>query len=89
MRNLIQELAAARAEVAHLEQQLERERAEQCRAARIVIGSGRERHVFPLGSNPAESRAIAADINRALFPSPGKLHKARRRGERALAECRA
>lgn len=52
---------------------------------RIVIGSGRRRHVFSLASTPAEQRRMAAELSRALFPSPGRLHQARRRGERALA----
>lgn len=49
------------------------------RVARITIGSGESRHVFTL------ERGGAADLTRLLFATPGRLHKARRRGERALA----
>lgn len=54
--------------------------------ARIVIGSGRHRHVFPLASTPADQRRIAAELSRALFPSPGSYHRANRRDARAGAK---
>ena len=82
---LIERLARAKADVARLERQLARERSGTNPAGRIIIGSGRERHVFPLATAPARQRSIAAELNGALFGTPGQMHKARRRAKRALA----
>lgn len=87
--NTMAEVRAARAELARLEALLRREQARaigRCnRVSRIVIGSGSGRHVFALDRDWGALHAAAADITRFLFPTPGRLHKARRRGERALA----
>jgi len=53
--------------------------------ARIVVGSGSSRTVVSTSRDRDERRSLGAAIKRHLFPSDGAYHKAKRRGQRALA----
>jgi hypothetical protein len=55
------------------------------RIARVVVGSGRDRFVYPLSTDLARRMTAGSRLNEFLFPSPGSYHKAKRRGARALA----
>lgn len=55
--------------------------------ARIVVGSGSRRTVVTVPTDRDVRRDLAGRIKRALFPTNAGYHRAKRRGDRALASA--
>lgn len=53
--------------------------------ARVVLGSGAARRVAQLKPGRLDRIEASKQLKRFLFPDNGSYHKAKRRGERALA----
>jgi hypothetical protein len=52
---------------------------------KIVVNSGSARKCFDVLPSRDARRDVARTLKSFLFPSNGSFHKAKRRGERALA----
>lgn len=53
--------------------------------SRVILGAGNSRRVAELSPRKFDRIEAAKQLKRFLFPDNGSFHKAKRRGERALA----